>query len=191
MADERQAREAEAALHLTNALLAAVDAYIGRQPGGEMPVAVVADGVAGLAGFVAASGVEELRAAGEGLDAEQLPLEMCRVLLGTLGGEADAAGDSPLLMGGLPEAEIAQAQALREALEEVLDERAQQETLSVDVVVDAVGDLLMRTLRRVVQQLAQAGDTDGARTRLVTCYRLVQQSLETLATGDLEAKDGA
>jgi hypothetical protein len=94
-------------------------------------------------------------------------------------------------MGGLPEAEIAQAQALREALEEVLDERAQQETLSVDVVVDAVGDLLMRTLRRVVQQLAQAGDTDGARTRLVTCYRLVRQSLETLATGDLEAKDGA
>jgi hypothetical protein len=42
-----------------------------------MPVAVVADGVASLAGSVAASGVEQLRAAGEGLDAEQLPLEMC------------------------------------------------------------------------------------------------------------------
>jgi hypothetical protein len=77
MADEQQARDAEAALHLTNELLASVDVYISRQPGGEMPVAVVADGVAGLAGSVAASGVEQLRAAGEGLDAEQLPLEMC------------------------------------------------------------------------------------------------------------------
>ena len=65
MADEQQARDAEAALHLTNELLATVDVYIGRQPGGEMPVAVVADGVAGLAGAVAASGVEQLRAAGD------------------------------------------------------------------------------------------------------------------------------
>ena len=53
MADEQQARDAEAVLHLTNELLATVDAYIGRQPGGKMPVAVVADGVAGLAGSVA------------------------------------------------------------------------------------------------------------------------------------------
>ena len=92
MADEQQARDAEAALHLTNELLASVDVYISRQPGGEMPVAVVADGVAGLAGSVAASGVEQLRAAGEGGDAEQLPLEMCRVLLGMLGGAATDAG---------------------------------------------------------------------------------------------------
>jgi hypothetical protein len=148
MADEHQARDAEAALHLTNELLATVDAYIGRQPGGEMPVAVVADGVASLAGSVAASGVEQLRAAGEDLDAEQLPLEMCRVLLGMLGGEADNAGEAPLLVDSLREAELAQAQALREALEEVLDERAQRETLSVDVVIDAVADLLIRTVRR-------------------------------------------
>jgi len=118
MADEQQAWDAEAALHLTNELLATVDAYIGRQPGGEIPVVVVADGVAGLAGSVAASGVEQLRAAGEGGDAEQLPLEMCRVLLGMLGGEADDAGEAPLPVGGLREAELTQAQALREALEE-------------------------------------------------------------------------
>jgi hypothetical protein len=191
MADEQQARDAEAALHLTNELLATVDAYIGRQPGGEMPVAVVADGVAGLVGSVAASGVEQLRAAGEGLDAEQLPLEMCRVLLGMQGGEADDASEAPLLVGSLREAERAQAQALREALEDVLDERAQRETLSVDVVVDAVADLLMRTVRRVALQLAQAGDTDGAQTRLVACYRLVQRSLDTLAEGDMEEEDGA
>jgi len=191
MADEQQARDAEAALHLTNELLASVDVYISRQPGGEMPVAVVADGVAGLAGSVAASGVEQLRAAGEGLDAEQLPLEMCRVLLGMQGGEADDASEAPLLVGSLREAERAQAQALREALEDVLDERAQRETLSVDVVVDAVADLLMRTVRRVALQLAQAGDTDGAQTRLVACYRLVQRSLDTLAEGDMEEEDGA
>jgi hypothetical protein len=91
----------------------------------------------------------------------------------------------------LREAELAQAQALREALEDVLDERAQQETLSVDVVVDAVADLLMRTVRRVALQLVQAGDTDGAQTRLVACYRLVQRSLDTLAEGDMEEEDGA
>jgi uncharacterized protein (DUF2267 family) len=156
-----------------------------------MPVAVVADGVVGLAGSVAASGVEQLRAAGEELDAEQLPLEMCRVLLGMLGGEADDASEAPLPVGGWREAELAQAQALREALEDVLDERAQQETLSVDVVVDAVADLLMRTVRRVALQLVQAGDTDGAQTRLVACYRLVQRSLDTLAEGDMEEEDGA
>jgi hypothetical protein len=191
MADEQQARDAEVALHLTNELLAAVDAYIGRQPGGEMPVAVVADGVAGLAGSVAASGVEQLRAAGEELDAEQLPLEMCRVLLGMLGGEADDAGEAPLPVGGWREAELAQPQALREAFENVLDERAQWETLSADVVIDAVADLLMRTIRRVALQLAQAGDTDGARTRRVACYRLVQHSLDTLAEGNMEEEDGA
>jgi hypothetical protein len=110
-------------------------------------------------------------------DAEQLPLEMCRVLLGMLGGEADDAGEAPLPVGGLREAELTQAQALREALEDVLDEQAQQEALSVDVVVDAVVDLLMRTVRRVALQLTQAGDMDGARSRLVACYRLVQRSL--------------
>jgi len=47
----------------------------------------------------------------------------------------------------------------------------------VDVVVDAVVDLLMRTVRRVALQLTQAGDMDGARSRLVACYRLVQRSL--------------
>jgi hypothetical protein len=77
----------------------------------------------------------------------------------------------------LREAELTQAQALREALEDVLDEQAQQEALSVDVVVDAVVDLLMRTVRRVALQLTQAGDMDGARSRLVACYRLVQRSL--------------
>jgi hypothetical protein len=108
-----------------------------------------------------------------------------------LGGEADDASEAPLLVGSLREAERAQAQALREALEDVLDERAQRETLSVDVVVDAVADLLMRTVRRVALQLAQAGDTDGAQTRLVACYRLVQRSLDTLAEGDMEEEDGA
>jgi hypothetical protein len=191
MADEQQTRDAEVALHLTNELLAAVDAYIGRQPGGEMPVAVVADGVAGLAESVAASGVEQLRAAGEGLDAEQLPLEMCRVLLGRQGSEADGAGEAPLPVGGLRESDLAQAQALREALEALLDEQAQQETLSVDVVIDAVTDLLMRTVMRVALQLAEAGDPDGARTRLVACYRLVQRSLDTLAEGNMEKEDGA
>jgi hypothetical protein len=134
--------------------------------------------------------VEQLRAAGEELDAEQLPLEMCGVLLGMLGGEADDAGEAPLPVGGLREAERAQAQALREALEEVLDERAQQETLSMDVVVDAVADLLMRTVRRVALQLVQARDPDGAQTQLVACYRLVQRSLATLAEGDMEEEDG-
>ena len=49
---------------------------------------------------------------------------MCRVLLGMLGGE------EPLLVGGWREAELAQAQALRESLEDVLDEQTQRETLS-------------------------------------------------------------
>ena len=191
MTDEQQARDAEAAMYLTNELLAAVDAYIGRQPGGEMPVAVVADGVAGLAGFVAARGAEELREAGEVIDAEQLPLEICRVLLGMLGSKGDVAGEAPLPVDSLRESELAQAQALREALEEVLDERAQQETLSVDVVVDAVADLLTRTVMRVAQQLAQAGDIDGARMRRIACYRLVQRCLDTLAEGDRDEEDGA
>jgi hypothetical protein len=99
--------------------------------------------------------------------------------------------EASLLVDGLREAELAQAQALREALEDVLDEQAQRETLSVDVVVDAVADLLMRTVRRVALQLAQAGDTDGARTRRVACYRLVQRSLDTLAKGDVEEEDGS
>ena len=61
----------------------------------------------------------------------------------------------------------------------------------MDVVLDAVADLLMRTVRRVALQLAQAGDTDGARTRRVACYHLVQRSLHTLAEGDMEEEDRA